>query len=78
MKTHLSAGSLRKACLAACALACVLGCRSYTGKVKTKFVKKERVNENVVVDELSLKAVTLPQRGKPYLEMAVKWDFQQE
>jgi hypothetical protein len=56
----------------------LLGCHTYTGVEKVEFVKKDRVDEVVVQDEIRIRPKNEPVPGKAFLEIEVIWDFKQE
>ncbi|MHC4780380.1 MAG: hypothetical protein ACYTFG_17560, partial [Planctomycetota bacterium] len=70
--------SLRIGFVAISLLIAGLGCKTYTGKEKTDFVEEKVVDENVVLDDLSFKALTPPRAEKARLEIQMSWDFQRE
>ncbi|GEM_PF-2576307 len=59
-------------------LLCALGCHSYTGKVKSEFVKEEEVDEKVLVDEIGLETLNEPSASNPVLALKVRWAFKRE
>ncbi|MHC4598910.1 MAG: hypothetical protein ACYS47_07890 [Planctomycetota bacterium] len=56
----------------------LVGCRTYTGVEKVEFLEESVVDESVVVDDLAMKALHLPDPGKAQLEIHVRWDFRRE
>jgi len=55
-----------------------MGCHAYTGEVKTELVKNERVDVEVVRDDLVVSVLQAPSPAHPYIKVRVHWDYRKE